>query len=124
MDISQRQTAASAGAIARCLCTTQTDLGKLIVLFCSVFKDQKPKKWLSASQRRTLERQEATGDILAAVSSLTAELQLILDTLVRMASWRCRAENALIYQQGGLDISLPVIEPATRQPLLFPIYLL
>jgi GAF domain-containing protein len=45
-----------------------------------------------------LERQKATGEILAAISSATAELQPILDTIVRTASRLCGAEYALIYR--------------------------
>jgi GAF domain-containing protein len=45
-----------------------------------------------------LERQKATGEILAAISSSTSELQPILDTIVRTASRLCDAEFALIYK--------------------------
>jgi len=39
-----------------------------------------------------LERQKATGEILAAISHSTSELQPILDTIVRTASRLCDAE--------------------------------
>ena len=45
-----------------------------------------------------LERQKATGEILAAISSSTAELQPILDTIVRTASRLCSAEFSQIYK--------------------------
>jgi two-component system NtrC family sensor kinase len=45
-----------------------------------------------------LERQKATGEILAAISHSTSELQPILDTIVRTASRLCDAEFALIYK--------------------------
>src|SRR5712675_2877750 len=45
-----------------------------------------------------LERQKATGEILAAISHSTSELQPILDTIVKTASRLCDAEFALIYK--------------------------
>jgi GAF domain-containing protein len=49
-----------------------------------------------------LERQKATGEILAAINSSTSELQPILDMIARTASRLCEAEYALIYKlQGG-----------------------
>jgi GAF domain-containing protein len=45
-----------------------------------------------------LGRQKATSAILAAISSSTAELQPILDMIVRTASRMCDAEFALIYK--------------------------
>src|SRR3979490_3355319 len=46
-----------------------------------------------------LERQKATGEILAAISNSASELQPILDTIVRTASRLCDAEFALIYKR-------------------------
>src|SRR6266850_4109702 len=43
-----------------------------------------------------LERQKATGEILAAISHSTSELQPILDTIVRTAAHLCDAEFSLI----------------------------
>src|SRR5262245_53037977 len=45
-----------------------------------------------------LERQKATGEILAAINSSTTGLQPILDMIVRTASRLCDAEYALIYR--------------------------
>src|SRR5262245_4366330 len=45
-----------------------------------------------------LERQKATGEILAAISNSTGRLQPILDAIVRTASRLCGAEYALIYR--------------------------
>ena len=45
-----------------------------------------------------LERQKATGEILAAISHSTSELQPILDTIVRTAAHLCDAEFSLIYK--------------------------
>ncbi|MBR1283044.1 GAF domain-containing protein [Bradyrhizobium sp. AUGA SZCCT0177] len=45
-----------------------------------------------------LERQKATGDILAAINNAASELQPILDMIVRTASRLCEAEYALIYK--------------------------
>ena len=45
-----------------------------------------------------LERQKATGEILAAISNSASELQPILDTIVRTASRLCDAEFSLIYK--------------------------
>ena len=48
-----------------------------------------------------LERQKATGEILAAISNSASELQPILDSIVRTASSLCSAEYALIYRLTG-----------------------
>jgi two-component system NtrC family sensor kinase len=45
-----------------------------------------------------LERQKATGEILAAMSGSTSDIQPILDTIVRTASRLCDAEYALIFK--------------------------
>src|SRR6478752_2346907 len=45
-----------------------------------------------------LERQKATGEILAAISNSTSELQPILDIIVRTAARLCDAEFSLIYK--------------------------
>src|SRR6478609_6199771 len=45
-----------------------------------------------------LERQKATGEILATISNSTTDLQLILDTIVRAAGRLCDAEFSLIYK--------------------------
>jgi GAF domain-containing protein len=48
-----------------------------------------------------LERQKATGEILAAISNSASELQPILDSIVGVASSLCGAEYALIYRLNG-----------------------
>jgi two-component system, NtrC family, sensor kinase len=53
-----------------------------------------------------LERQKATGEILAAISRPTSELQPILDMIARTASRLCEAEYALIYRLRGGEYHL------------------
>jgi GAF domain-containing protein len=55
-------------------------------------------KRLKRELSEALERQMATGEILAAINSSTAGLQPILDMIVRTASRLCGAEYALIYR--------------------------
>ncbi|MBR0693511.1 GAF domain-containing protein [Bradyrhizobium lablabi] len=73
----------------------------------------------------TLERQKATGEILAAISGSTAGLQPILDMIVRTASRLCDAEFALIYklQDGKYHLAATnntasdFVDYAARHPL-------
>jgi GAF domain-containing protein len=60
-----------------------------------------------------LERQKATGEILAAISNSTAEVQPILDTIVRTASRLCEAEYALIYKLRNGEYHLAAANNAT-----------
>src|SRR5262245_66614265 len=48
-----------------------------------------------------LERQKATGEILAAINNSAADLQPILDMIARTASRLCEAEYTLIYKLHG-----------------------
>jgi GAF domain-containing protein len=60
-----------------------------------------------------LERQKATGEILAAISSSTAELQPILDTIAHTASRLCGAEYALIFRLRDGEYHLAAANNAT-----------
>src|ERR1700752_1516559 len=49
-----------------------------------------------------LERQKATGEILAAINNSASDLQSILDMIAKTGSRLCEAEYAMIYKlQGG-----------------------
>ncbi|MGE9010617.1 GAF domain-containing protein [Leptospira interrogans] len=62
-----------------------------------------------------LERQKATGEILAAISESTSELQPILNTIVRTAAHLCDAEFSLIYKLRAGEYHLAATNNATTR---------